>query len=92
MDRPATADGAISNFLRVNYDELYERVLAADIDEEILEWCHENGRRLNDGDLIIWNDFATPTLQRLKNQLGLTDRSDIATFGDLFDFEEGRRS
>jgi len=28
-------------FLRVNYPELRERMLAGGIDEEILEWCFE---------------------------------------------------
>ena len=50
----ATAlDGACCNFLRVNYEELRERVLEGGSDEEILEWCFEKGRRLNEGDLFV---------------------------------------
>jgi len=69
------ADGACVNFLRVSYPELRERVLAGGTDGEILAWCFEKGRRLNEGDLIVWNgflskfgwrDFATPTLERIK--------------------------
>ena len=101
MGRTAAADGVLCNFLRVDYEKLRERVLAGGSDEEILEWCYENGRRLNKGDLIVWNgfiskfgwnDFATPTLERWKKHHGITDRTDIATMPDLFDFEEGRRS
>src|SRR2546423_1965280 len=89
------ADGACCNFLRVNYDELRARVLKGGSDEEILEWCYDNGRRLNEGDLVIWNgfvsklgwkDFATPRLQHGKERLGISPRNDIETTGDLIDF------
>jgi hypothetical protein len=93
------ADGMMCNFLRINYDELRERVLEGGSDEDILEWCYQKGRRLNEGDLVVWNnfsrkfgwnDFATRTLERRKKELGISDRTDIQTMGDLFDFEEGR--
>jgi hypothetical protein len=32
-------------------------VLQGGTDEEILEWCFEKGRRLNQGDLVVWNVF-----------------------------------
>jgi hypothetical protein len=93
------ADGACCNFLRVNYSDLRERVLQGGTDEEILEWCYEKGRRLNEGDLMVWNGFsskfgwndhATSTLEKRKKELGVSDRADIQTMGQLFDFEEGR--
>src|SRR6202165_6281618 len=95
------ADGVCCNFLRVHYRDLRERVLQGGTDEGILEWCFENGRRPNEGDLLVWNefmrkfgwnDFASPTLEVQKQKLGLTNRQDIVTMGDLFDVEEGRRS
>ncbi len=95
------ADGALCNFLRINYVDLCERVKQGGSDEEILEWCFEKGRRPNEGDIFIWNgfasklgfrDFATPTLERMKKELGISDRADIATMPDMMDFEEGRRS
>src|SRR5437667_6217776 len=46
------ADGACCNFLRLNYVDLRERVLQGGTDEEIIEWCFEKGRRLNEGDLV----------------------------------------
>jgi gluconokinase len=101
MGKPRSADGACLNFLRVNYDGLRERVLQRGSDEEILEWCFEKGRRLNEGDLLIWNefmtkfgwkDFRTPVLERMKRELGIPDRDDIETIGDLIDFEEKRLS
>jgi gluconokinase len=101
MGKPVSADGLCINFLRVNYNELRERVKREGTDEEILEWCYENGRRLNEGDLTVWNnfmakfgwnDFATPTLERLKKENGVSDRDDIKTIGEFIDFDEGRRS
>jgi hypothetical protein len=92
-------DGACCNFLRVHYRDLRERVLQGGTDEEILNWCFENGRRPNEGDIFVWNgfasklgwrDFATPTLEQAKEKAGISDRDDIATIPDLIDFDEGR--
>jgi gluconokinase len=47
------ADGACCNFLRLNYVDLRERVLQGGTDEEIIEWCFEKGRRLNEGDIVV---------------------------------------
>jgi len=94
-----TADAACCNFLRVHYRDLVERVKAGGTDEEILEWCHEKGRALNAGDLLVWNefmrkfgwnDFATPTLQEQKQKLEFQNRDDIITIWQLMDIEEGR--
>ena len=101
LGRPRTADGACSNFLRVKYGDLRDRVLAGGTDEEILEWCYENGRRLNAGDLVVWNgflsklgwnDFVTSRLEKQKEAIGVTHRTDIVTVSELIDLEEGRRS
>ena len=95
------ADGACCNFLRINYADLRERVLRGGTDEEILEWCFEKGRRLNEGDIVVWNgfasklgwrDFMTPRFQKLKEAQGVADRDDIACVLDLMDLEEGRKS
>jgi gluconokinase len=95
------ADGACCNFLRVHFRDLSERVLQGGTDDEILEWCFEKGRKLNSGDIVVWNgfasklgwrDFMTPRLQELKQAQGVTDRDDIACIPDLMDFEEGRKS
>jgi hypothetical protein len=100
MGIPRSADGMCLNFLRVNYDELRERVLEGGSDEEILEWCYEKGRRLNEGDLVVWNEFMTkfgwndfqaPMLEKMKHDLGIASRDDIRTIGDLIDFEEKRK-
>ncbi|HEV3244537.1 MAG TPA: DUF5069 domain-containing protein [Chthoniobacterales bacterium] len=96
---PRTADSACCNFLRVHHRDLCERVKQGGTNEEILEWCFEKGRKPNEGDLFLWNgfaskigfrDFATQTLVEQKQKLGVADRDDIQTIPDLMDFEEGR--
>ena len=93
------ADGVCCNFLRVHHRDLIERVKQGGTDEEILEWCFEKGRRLNDGDLFVWNGFAsklgwrdsiTPRLEERKKEMGIADRDDIQCIPDLIDFDEGR--
>src|SRR5690349_18450887 len=100
LGHPQAADGAMCNCLRVSYDELRQRVLEGARDEELLEWGYQRGRRLNEGDIFVWNNFsrksswrdwATPSLQRRKKELWIDDRDDIQTVGDLFDYEEARR-
>ena len=101
MGAQRSADGACLNFLRINYDDLCARVATGGTDEEILEWCYGKGRRLNEGDLLVWNnfmakfgwnDFASPTVERGKEEHGITDRDDIKTMTDLIDFEEKRKT
>jgi hypothetical protein len=101
LGRKEAADGACCNFLRIDYADLRERVLQGGTDEEILEWCFQKGRRLNEGDLVVWNsfasklgwrDFVTPALERMKHQAGIADRADIATMPEMIDFDEGRKS
>ncbi|MEY2482789.1 MAG: hypothetical protein QOK24_1317 [Verrucomicrobiota bacterium] len=100
LGRPKTADGVCTNFLRVNYNVLCQRVLKGGTDDEILEWCYQNGRRLNAGDMTVWNgfasklgwkDFATPLLEEQKEKYGIAHRTDIATIPELIDFDEKRR-
>ena len=99
LGAPRTLDGACCNFLRVNYADLRQRVLQGGTDEDILEWCFENGRRLNEGDLFVWNGFASKLgwrdsfaarLEERKKEHGIADRTDILTIPDLMDFDEGR--
>jgi gluconokinase len=99
LGKVGAADGVCCNFLRVHYRDLAERVKQGGTDEEILEWCFENGRRPNQSDLVVWNgfaskigfrDFATETLLEQKQKLGIAHRDDIQCMPDLMDFEEGR--
>jgi hypothetical protein len=94
-----TADSACCNFLRVDHRDLIERVKQGGTDEEILEWCFEKGRRPNEGDLFVWNGFAsklgwrdrvTPRLEERKRAYGIAHRDDIQCIPDLIDFDEER--
>ena len=101
LGNPTKGDGVLCNFLRVKFDELSKQVEKGGTDEEILGWCYEKGRRLNEGDILVWNgfisklgwnDFATPMLEEQKQKFGAAHRTDIATFLDLMDLDEKRRS
>ena len=93
------ADGWCAQFLRVDYDELKQRVLAGGMDGEILQWCFEHGRQLDANDLNIWNgyitkvgwrDAASARLEQVKAETGLAHRTDLVTMADFFEVNEGR--
>jgi Domain of unknown function (DUF5069) len=94
-----TFDDRFMRFVGVGYDELRARVLEGGSDEELLEWCYQNGRRPDTEQIEIWNTFlqkrgwndpATPGFIKQKAEAGLAHRDDIVTFFQLFDVEEGR--
>ena len=99
LGAPSAADGMCCNFLRVHYRDLRERVLQGGSDDEILDWCFKKGRKLNEGDLFVWNGFVsklgwrdriTPRLEQRKKEFGIPHRDDIVTIPDLIDYDEGR--
>jgi gluconokinase len=92
-------DDRVCRFLGVSFEALQERVLQGGGDEEVLEWCFQNGRRPDAEQIEIWNGFmmkrgwrdsASPGLAQQKAEAGLGGRHDIETFFDLMDAEEGR--
>ena len=92
-------DGWCAEFLHVNYEDLRARVLQGGTDEEILQWCQEQGRPLNDTDIFVWNAFATKLgwndrvsaiLTKRKAESGLAHRDDIQTMAHYIDADEGR--
>lgn len=94
------SDATLTGFLHVNYDALKARVLEGGTDEEILAWCQENGRPLNDTDKLVWNafysklgwnDHISPMLAKRKIDGGLEGRDDIQTMGHYIDIDEGRQ-
>jgi Domain of unknown function (DUF5069) len=99
LGRATAMDGRCLNFLRVKFEDLKNRVQQGGTDDEILEWCYQTGRRLNKGDLELWNAFvckfgwkdqATPFLDKRKTEAGIPHRADIETFLQLIDLDEGR--
>jgi len=86
-------------FLRVDYDELVERVIQGGTVEEILEWCFRVGRKPSEYDVHIWNEFmrklgwndeVSEIVERRKAEAGMTDRFDIQTSFQFIDADEGR--
>ena len=93
-------DSRCCRFLRVDYEALKKRVLKGGTDEEILEWCYSTGRRLDEMDLFIWNEFtrkrgwndeASVWLTQWKAESGHADRDDLMTIPDYHDVLEGRK-
>lgn len=93
------SDGACVEFLHVGYEDLKARVLQGGTDEEILEWCQQHGRQLNDTDRLVWNYYTTKLgwndhisaiLVKRKADGGLGDRDDIQTIAHYIDVDEGR--
>ena len=91
-------DGRCCAFLRVNYAEVKERVLAGAADEALLAWAEERGGRRSDEECDIWNGFmmkrgfrdgASETLAKRIQESGLEDKT-ILTMFDYIDYDEGR--
>lgn len=92
-------DGRAVNFLWVEYPALAEQVRRGGSDEEILDWCFGQGRKPNDEEIEIWNEFmrkrgwqdeATETLHRRLREGGFENRTDVLTMFDYIDLDEGR--
>ena len=93
-------DGRCLNYLRINYAELVTQVLLGGTDEEILQWCYEKGREINDGDVFIWNQYLkkvgwndglTEILILRKKESGLEGRDEIQTLMEYFEYDESRK-
>ncbi len=87
------------HFLGIDYSALVNRVNEGGSDEEILEWAFAAGRRPSEEEVEIWNEFmrkrgwndeATARLQSRLSESGFQDRTDIQTFFDYIDLDEGR--
>lgn len=90
-------DSRCCRFLRVEYEQLRERVLEGGSDEEILSWCFARGVRPSDDQIEVWNEFmrkrgwrdsGSAELTQAKNERGFGARDDIQTWFDLHLAEE----
>ncbi len=93
-------DGRCADYLRVPYPDIVKRTLEGGSPEEILAWCFEQGRALDENDLLIWNHFVsklgwndqvTEMLEQRKAESGLIDHHEIETMLDYFEYDEGRK-
>ena len=94
-----TFDDRVCKLLGIDFDSLSARTLQGGSDEEILEWCFQNGRKPDAEQIELfngfmfkrgWRDAASTGLVQQREQAGLGHREDIVTFFDLMDIEEGR--
>lgn len=94
-----TFDDRICKLLGVEFEALQQRTLEGGTDEEILEWCFQNGRKPDAEHIELfngfmhkrgWRDPATVGFAKQKEEAGLAHRDDLVTFFDLMDVEEGR--
>ena len=93
-------DGRTCRYLSVPYRAVRERVLAGLRDEEVLEWCLENGRRLTAEQILIYNSFMSKRgwrddetdgfIPAMIKQYGLPDGCNAITDFDLIEMDEGR--
>lgn len=93
-------DGRCLNFLHIKYDALRERVLAGGTDEEILEWCYENGQRPTEEEVETWSGFmqkrgwrdaaSDRIIFRLKEAGKEARDLDAVTMFDFIDIDEDR--
>jgi len=93
-------DSRCTRFLGVKYGALKKRVLQGGSDLQLLRWCFKNGRKPTREDVEIWNTFmrkrgwkdsSSLGLEQDKRKGGLAERSEIVTWFDLFDADEGRK-
>jgi hypothetical protein len=92
-------DASCVKFLRVDYNELVERVKQGGTDEEILHWCFSVGRQPSEDDVCVWNEFmrkrgwndeVAEMLKSRKKEAGMAGRSEIETMFAFIDADEGR--
>lgn len=96
-------DGRCCRLLGVEYAALCQRVVAGGTDDEIFEWSQARGNRLTAEQILVWNKFmvkrgwrdeddgSTQELEEYKAASGLAHRTDLVTFFDYYEVDEGRR-
>jgi hypothetical protein len=90
-------DARCTRFLGVDYPAVVERVLRGGTDDEILAWCHEQGRRPSAEEIEVWNGFmrtygwrddSSQELAEVKRKRGFAQRDDIQTWFDFHKADE----
>lgn len=93
-------DERCTRFLRISYNDVVARVKEGGSDDAILAWCFEHGCKPDEEQLRVWNSYMSKlgwrdqASGRLTEALAadscLAGRTDIQTFFDLIDADEGR--
>ena len=92
-------DAKCCAFLHIDYADVVARVKERASDDEILEWAFATGRRPNEAEITMWNEFmrkfgwrdaAAEILERRKRDAGMENRAEIETMFQFIDTDEGR--
>lgn len=84
--------------LKVEYLDLAEKVLEGGDDKEVLEWAYETGYKPEDHEKVWWSSFVRNLgfrdhlSEKLATRIadaGMSDRTDLYSFVDFMDAEEG---
>lgn len=98
VSNPTCFDARFCRFWSVDFQRIASLVLSGKTDEEVFDALFE-GRYVNPEHVLFWNSFivkrgwrdgVTEELERDKATSGLGDRTDIKTFVDYHDVDEGR--
>ncbi|MEO6995622.1 MAG: DUF5069 domain-containing protein [Lacunisphaera sp.] len=91
------SDSRCVRFLRVDYELLKSRVLKGGSDEEVLEWCYQQGFRPSADEIEVWNEYmakrgwrdsSSEELAAAKTSRGYAHREDVQTWFELHTVEE----
>ena len=92
-------DAKCCAFLHLDYGEVETRARQGASDDEMLAWALSAGRRPNEIEIEMWNEFmrkfgwcdkAAEILARRKGEAGMSDRAEIETMFQFIDADEGR--
>ena len=93
-------DGRTCRYLEVRYEDLRAQVLGGLSNEEALEWCQANGRRLTAEQVLIYNSFMSKRgwrddetdgfIPEMIRHYNLPDDGRVITDFDLIEVDEGR--
>jgi len=88
------------NLLGVQYEDVRQRVLAGETDEQVLDWCYKNGRGPTEEDVEVWSGFmqkrgwrdeASDRVAFRLKEAGLEHRDrEAVTMFDFIDLDESR--
>ena len=99
MTNEGSFDARFCRFWEVDFDKIDARTLEGGTDEEIFDSVFA-GRKINPEHVLVWNGFlttrgwrdeASEELEHEKQAIGFADRTDIQTFIDFHDADEGRK-
>lgn len=92
-------DGRVCAFLGIKHAALVARAKQGGTDDELLQWCYQNGRRPNADEIEYlnefmrkrgWNDTGSERLVERVKELGPQWAGKIHTFFDYIEVDEGR--